>query len=479
MAKRNRVPDELRALGVPRIDQYFGLLAVEERFCRSLVDQVRSMDLVLHVREQKRLRSTGIHMATARDKASYPVTKAGVSIIELTGPLMKQVSSLSNGTSTTFARRQIRSAAADDEVGGLLLKFDSPGGTSSGTMDLFDDIVAAAKAKPVWAYCEDLCASAAYFAACGADQIFCNATALIGSIGTYMVLYDQSAAATMQGLKVHVLATGKYKGAGVPGSEITPEQLADFQRIVDETNALFLGAVSQGRGMDSQAVAEIADGRVHLAEAAVDLGLCDGVQSFDDTLSGLEELADNPSARSGTRANTRSFSMAKDKDKDNANHAAESSAAETLIVGVTGPATYQQIVAECVGADPPFICKQLEGGATIAQAQKAWMIEQNARVAKANAEAEALRAKGHKPGLDPITGGNDGSTANGTAFNGDAHAEFESKFDEELAKTKGNRLQAIRNVARKYPALHKAHVLGANVAVGRRLEKVTGNPFDR
>jgi len=467
MPRSHRVPDELRALGVPRIDQYFGLLAIEERYCRSAFEQVRSMDLVLHVQEQKRLRSSAMRSDSISDRASYPVSSGGVAIVEMTGPLMKQVSSFSGGTSSVFAKKQIRSAARDQEVGGILLKFDSPGGTTSGTMDCFDEIQAVAAKKPVWAYCEDMCASAAYFMACGADKIFSNATALVGSIGTYMVVYDQSAAATMQGLKVHVLSTGKYKGAGVAGTEITPEQLADFQRIVDETNSLFLAAVQKGRGMDAKTVADIADGRCHLAEAAADLGLIDGIQSFDETLSGLEMLAGKPSGRSVARSTTRSQSMAKE------NATQESATADVVIAGVTGPATYNQIVAECVGADPAFICKQLEAGATIAQATKAWMIEQNARVAAAKSETEAARAKANKPGSDPLPAGNpEAADAAGNAV-----AEFDAKIDAALPRFNGNRRRALSFVAKANPALHKAYVESFNVANGRKLHKITGNPF--
>jgi len=188
-------------------------------------------------------------------------------------------------------RQQIRHAFRNTDAAGILLRFDSPGGTVAGTEDLAADIAAAAGGKPVYGYAEDLCASAAYWGYSQCTKTFANATALVGSIGTYMAIEDLSGHAEQLGVKVHVIRAGTFKGAGTPGTEITDDQLAEWQRIVDELNAHFIAGVARGRRMGESKVRELADGRVHVGQAAVQLGLVDVIESFDDTLARLSRDA--------------------------------------------------------------------------------------------------------------------------------------------------------------------------------------------
>ena len=329
------IANDLRSLNVPHIDQYFGLWAIDEQRFRSAVDRVKGMDLHLHIKAKKQELQARGPRSDAGDFGTYQVTSNGIAVVDLSGPLMKYVSSLSGGTSTVAARQQLRLAANDKEVNAICLRIDSPGGTTSGTADLGAAIAQAAAQKPVYAYIEDMGASAAYWAACQAQKVFCNPTAMVGSIGTYAVICDSSQQAAADGVKVYVLSTGNFKGAGVDGTEITPDQLAEWQRMVNEMNAHFLSAVSQGRNMPMAQVEALADGRVHIGASAQTLGLVDGVQSFDDTLEQLSKLFQkNPTSDSPRRP----------------------SAMSATEVVTTQAATFKQIKAACPGADEKFIC---------------------------------------------------------------------------------------------------------------------------
>jgi len=209
----------------------------------------------------------------------FEVTRDGIAIVSLKGPLMKPWSKY-GGTSTVFARKMIRDSVSAGNVSGIMLHIDSPGGTVSGTHDLALEIQRAAKAKPVFAHIDDLGASAAYWVASQAQKVTANATALVGSIGTYSVVHDMSGQADMLGIKVHVISTGAFKGAGIPGTEITEDQLAEMQARVDDLNEFFLRGVSNGRDMDREELNKIADGRVFIASKARSFGLVDKVTHF-------------------------------------------------------------------------------------------------------------------------------------------------------------------------------------------------------
>lgn len=276
----------LGGLNVPHIDQYFGVWAMEAQRFLAVANSVRRIDLAAHVARQR----TPEGRAALAEQAGrdYPLTD-GIAVINLVGPLMKYVGSLQEGTSTLAVRRQIRNAAASPEVAGILLRFDTPGGTVAGTEDLGSDIAAAAARKPVHGYIEDLCASAGYWCGSQTARITANATALVGSIGTFCVVYDLSKFAEAEGVKVHVVKAGEFKGTGVPGTEITDAQLAEYQRMVNGLNDHFLAAVKNGRQMKAGQVKELADGRVHLAAEARSLGLIDGVGSFDQAIADLRK----------------------------------------------------------------------------------------------------------------------------------------------------------------------------------------------
>jgi signal peptide peptidase SppA len=224
------------------------------------------------------------------DEPPYQVTKDGVALISLSGPLQKGFSKY-GGTSTIAARQQIRDAVTNSKVTGIMVGIDSPGGYLAGTAELADDIAAAGAVKPVHAHIDDLGASAAYWAASQAQRITANRTAEVGSIGTFHVIEDSSKAYDEAGVKVHVISTAKWKGMGVDGTEITPEHLAYLQERADKFNAHFKDAVVKGRGFDAMQIKAVSDGKVWMAEDARQMGLIDSVESFDAAVANLAKVA--------------------------------------------------------------------------------------------------------------------------------------------------------------------------------------------
>lgn len=281
-----------------RLDEYFGLWSIEPTRGLALFDRCAQSDLVAHVMaaQPRRLKSA---METTTVAGPEGQGALQLAVIRVSGTLMKQTSSLDSSSSTVQLRRDITQAANDPTIGGILLVIDSPGGSVAGTADLAAAVKAADAKKPVHAYGEDLVASAALWVASQASRFTANhATALIGSIGTFIGTYDVSGAAAMKGMKAKVYATGPLKGAGFPGAEITPEQDAYFQGIVDQTQTHFAAAVAEGRKLSPEKVQELATGGVFVAQNALKHQLIDGIESFDAALSQLSAAIH---ARSGSQ----------------------------------------------------------------------------------------------------------------------------------------------------------------------------------
>ncbi|GMR17105.1 MAG: hypothetical protein BMS9Abin32_161 [Gammaproteobacteria bacterium] len=223
------------------------------------------------------------------------VIRNGVAIIKITGALMKGVSKFAD-TSTANIRRVLAQAMQHPEARGIMLVIESPGGSVSGTDQLALDIRAANDLKPVHTHFEDLGASAALWVGVQAGTVTANRMADVGSIGAFIVVEDLSAMAAQQGIKVHVISSGKLKGAGVPGTEISGELLEFLQERVDEVTESFINAVAEGRDLDVEDVREIATGEMFNAAQAFDLGLIDGVLELEDALQVMAESLDETTA---------------------------------------------------------------------------------------------------------------------------------------------------------------------------------------
>lgn len=227
-----------------------------------------------------------LNAAQIKDKEGetlFDIRDNGVAVVAMSGQMMKGDSKF-GGVNTLRTRRAIREATQNDSVEAILLHIDSPGGTVAGTADLAADVQTATRLKPVSAHIDDLGASAAFWVASQAGRITANKTAEIGSIGTVAVARDTSGKAEMEGVKVHVLSTGEFKGSFADGAPVKPEHLAELQDRVDALNVHFLQGVAKGRRMPLEVVRKLADGRVHISSAAMGLGLIDRVASMDDAI---------------------------------------------------------------------------------------------------------------------------------------------------------------------------------------------------
>ena len=217
----------------------------------------------------------------------YHLTRDKVAVVAMNGPMMKGDSKF-GGANTVQVRRTLRAAANEKGVRGILLVIDSPGGHVAGTQALADDVRSIAESGlPIHAHIEDMGASAAYWVASQANRVTANATAHIGSIGVLSVLEDISGAAEREGIKVHVISTGAFKGAGAPGAPVTEAHLDYMQEVVDDTFEHFLGAVAHGRGLKGSALEAVSDGKTHIAAKAHRLGLIDGIMSAEAAMTNM------------------------------------------------------------------------------------------------------------------------------------------------------------------------------------------------
>jgi signal peptide peptidase SppA len=199
----------------------------------------------------------------------------GIAHIPIGGPIGKGFGKFEKGAGAVDVddvRSELDQAEQDPLVRAIILDIDSPGGMVKGTPELADRV--AACDKPIYTFCAGCMCSAAYWIGSAADMICATKTADIGSIGVYCALVDSSERYKAMGVKVDVIAAGKYKGAGIPGTALSPDHREQLQNWINETAAMFYEHV---QAMRPDASLEDMQGQVFKAKSAMARGLIDQV----------------------------------------------------------------------------------------------------------------------------------------------------------------------------------------------------------
>jgi len=217
------------------------------------------------------------------DSTPYQVID-DVAIINLSGTLVHKssgIDALSGMAGYNALANQLALAIDDPKVRGIMLDCDSPGGEVSGCQALADKI--SNSTKPVIAHANEMAASACYWLASAADELYLSETATVGSIGVLMAHADKSKAMTDQGVTVTLIYSGAHKVDGNPYEALSDDVKAKFQADIDSIRMLFASTVATNRGMTTDAVLAT-EAQVYRGQDAVNVGLADAVMSFDDAL---------------------------------------------------------------------------------------------------------------------------------------------------------------------------------------------------
>jgi signal peptide peptidase SppA len=173
---------------------------------------------------------------------------------------------------------------ADDDVLGIALICDSPGGEVAGNFDLVDKMFAFRGEKPVQAFAAESAYSAAYSIASVADKITVSRTGGVGSIGVITMHVDLSGAYDQAGIKITYITFGAHKADG-NATEPLPKDVKDrIQARIDELGEIFVSTVARNRGMDAKAIRDT-EALCFTATQAVSNGLADEIGSLDDAVA--------------------------------------------------------------------------------------------------------------------------------------------------------------------------------------------------
>ncbi len=174
----------------------------------------------------------------------------------------------------------LKEAYSRDDVVGIILRINSPGGAVAPSQEVYRYILEHRKDKKIYASIGVIGASGAYYIASACNRVFADEGSLVGSIGVIFAYSQIKELLDKIGVKPVVLKSGKYKDVGSPFRDMTDEERKYVQSLLEEIHAKFISDVAEARGKPEEDIAKIADGRVFTGLRAKVLGLADGVAPY-------------------------------------------------------------------------------------------------------------------------------------------------------------------------------------------------------
>lgn len=234
-----------------------------------------------------------------------------VAVIELVGPIYNSAPYID----------LLHKYKDSSSVKAIVLRIDSPGGSVGASQEIYQEVKKIKKqGKIIVASMADVGASGAYYVACGTNEIVANPGTLTGSIGVVMETFNIEGLSNKIGLQFNIIKSGQFKDTGTMTRQMTKEEQAYLQQLIDNVQQQFYRVVIENRKEAvrkiilaqkkeqpdlplSQKIVvsndeienyikQLASGKVYSGEQAKDVGLI-------DTLGNLDTAIDRAAKRAG------------------------------------------------------------------------------------------------------------------------------------------------------------------------------------
>lgn len=182
----------------------------------------------------------------------------------------------------------------DPSVGAVVLRIESPGGSSLAADAIWRAVALTNQVKPVVVSMGGVAASGGYYIAAPARHIFANPSTLTGSIGVYYGKADASELLKRLGVTVEVYKTSPAADADAFYRPFSTPERVRYRQKLEQFYDLFLERVASGRKLERKAVHDVAQGRVWTGTQAQQRGLVDEVGGLRQALAHARALARLP-----------------------------------------------------------------------------------------------------------------------------------------------------------------------------------------
>jgi signal peptide peptidase SppA len=209
-----------------------------------------------------------------------------VPVVRLSGTI-GAVTPLRPGMSLAGVARTLERAFATRNARAVALVINSPGGSPVQSRQIYLRIrqLAVEKKLPVLVFVEDVAASGGYMLACAGDEIFCDPSSILGSIGVVGGSFGFQELIKKIGVERRLYTAGAHKAMLDPFQPENPDDVARVKALQGEIHAIFIALVKQSRGSRLKGADEVLfTGEYWAGETSVSLGLADAIGDMRSTL---------------------------------------------------------------------------------------------------------------------------------------------------------------------------------------------------
>jgi protease-4 len=223
--------------------------------------------------------------------------KKSASVLSHHTALIKIDGEISGGTSANASdiMMALQNAFESPEVGGVILRINSPGGSPVQSGMIYDEMMRLRKANPekhLYVVIEDICASGGYYIAAAGEKIYVDKASLVGSIGVIMAGFGFTALMDKVGVERRVQTAGENKAMLDPFMKQNPKTTQSIQVMLNEIHQQFIKAVKDGRGARLKETPDMFSGMVWNGSKAVELGLADDYGTVESVARDVIKYAD-------------------------------------------------------------------------------------------------------------------------------------------------------------------------------------------
>lgn len=187
----------------------------------------------------------------------------------------------------------LQKAERDPAIAGMIIRINSPGGTTTASDIIYHDIAAfkSRKAIPIYTCITGVGASGAYYIASATDRITAHPTAVTGSIGVLMMTINVEGLLQKIGVNELTIKSVDKKDLLSPFRPISPEEKQIVQTVVNQMHRRFLDVVMTrpGNRLTLKELETLADGRIYTAGQALSAKLIDNVGYLDDVILSMKK----------------------------------------------------------------------------------------------------------------------------------------------------------------------------------------------
>ncbi len=189
--------------------------------------------------------------------------------------------------------RKLEALRKDKSVKALVIRAESPGGSVGASQEIYRALERFKESgKPIVISMGNVCASGCFYISMVGDYIYANPGTITGSIGVIVQHTSLKDLLNRLGIKTTSVKTGKFKDTLSPTKELTEEEKAYLQELINKAYEQFIQAILKYRkGIDASKLREVADGRVFTGEDALGMKLVDGIGGLQDAIDKAQALA--------------------------------------------------------------------------------------------------------------------------------------------------------------------------------------------